>query len=54
MTTVERQIEVYSEPSGPTEEPIYRQQVTFSESGTLSVTLDGVTLGAVAVRQLLP
>jgi hypothetical protein len=50
----DRQIEVYTQPSGPTAKPDYRQPEIFAESDVVSVVLDGVENGRVAVKDVLP
>jgi Uma2 family endonuclease len=50
----ERQIEVYTDPSGPTAEPGYASHRDYSAEETLPVVLDGVTVGALDVAALLP
>ncbi len=50
----ERQVEVYTEPTGPAEEPDYRQRRDYGPADTIPVMLDGAEVGARAVRELLP
>ncbi len=50
----ERQIEVYTEPTGPAEEPDYRQRQDYGPADMIPVRLDGAEVGALAVRELLP
>ncbi len=54
VNLVERQIEVYSDPSGPSEQPDYRQQDAFRFGQTISVKVADVTVGQLAVSQVLP
>jgi len=50
----DRQLEVYTEPSGPAEEPDYRKRQDYGPSDTVPVVLDGHEIGRIAVAQLLP
>ncbi len=50
VNLVDRQVEVYSEP-GPTG---YRSLEVIAEDGSVPVTIDGQTLGQIAVAEILP
>lgn len=50
----ERQIEVYSEPSGPAAHPAYRHLVTFQEDDDIPVVIAGKETAVFSVRELLP
>lgn len=50
----ERQIEVYTQPSGPTAHPTYHHMITYRESDTVPVVLDGEEVAALPVHELLP
>jgi Uma2 family endonuclease len=50
----ERQVEVYTEPSGPAAEPEYQQRRNYGLGETVPVVLDGDEISHVAVRKLLP
>lgn len=54
VNLVERQIEVFSDPTGPREQPEYRQQQIFRVGQTISVRIADMTIGEVAVSQVLP
>jgi Uma2 family endonuclease len=54
VNLVDRQIEVYTEPSGPVEQSDYRQSHVYSLADTISIVLDGATVGSVPVKELLP
>jgi hypothetical protein len=54
VNLLERQVEVYADPTGPAEEPDYRQQQVYREGDTVPVVLDGEEVGSLAVRELLP
>jgi len=48
----EQQIEVYSSPSGPNDEPSFGQRRDFRLGESVPVVLDGVEVGTVAVAEL--
>jgi len=50
----EKQVEVYSEPTGVAEEPDYRQCRQFAATDEVPVVLDGKEIGRIAVNELLP
>lgn len=50
----ENQIEVYTEPTGPTEKPDYRQRRDFRSGEEVPVVLDGRQVGVVRVADVLP
>lgn len=54
VNLLERQIEVYTQPSGPTANPTYHHMVTYRETDDISVVLGGAPIGALSVRNLLP
>jgi Uma2 family endonuclease len=54
INLVENQIEVYTDPSGPAEQPDYRQRQVFRPGEEIPVVLDGREVGRLAVRDLLP
>ncbi len=54
INLVDRCIEVYTDPTGPMEKPDYRTCRIYVENETIPVTLDGVELGTLEARQLLP
>ncbi len=49
----ERQIEVYEQPSGPTDAPAYSQRTDYRLGDNLPFPLDGVLLATLVVRNLL-
>jgi Uma2 family endonuclease len=49
-----RQIEVYTEPAGAAKRPDYRQHRDYKAEDAIPVVLDGVEIGSLAVRDLLP
>jgi Uma2 family endonuclease len=48
------QIEVYTEPSGPTEKPDYQRQQNYSLTDVVPVVIEGQEVGRLAVQELLP
>jgi Uma2 family endonuclease len=54
VNLVDRCIEVYTDPTGPTEEPDYHQRREYSPNETIAVVFDGVEVGALPVAELLP
>jgi Uma2 family endonuclease len=50
----DRQIEIYSNPSGPTKKPDYKSRQIIAETGELPVVIDGRELGRLKVKDLLP
>ena len=48
------QIEVYSDPTGPHEQPDYRQQQNYGGEDTIPLILDGKEIGRLSVKELLP
>jgi Uma2 family endonuclease len=54
VNLVDSRIEVYTEPSGPTEVPDYGKRQTYGPEDTIPMVLDGVEAGNLAVQDLLP
>ena len=50
----ERQIELYTEPSGPADAPDYQLRRDYGPADTLPLLLDGREIGSLAVSELLP
>ena len=50
----ERQIEVYSQPSGPSDNPTYHQLITYREADEIPVILNNQEIAQLSVRDLLP
>ena len=53
VNLVDMQVEVYSDPSGPTTNPGYRQHQTYRAGEVLPLVIAGQNVGSVAVRDLL-
>lgn len=47
-------IEVYTDPSGPTESPSYRDRRSFGREDAIPLMIDGVEVARIAVGELLP
>lgn len=54
VNLVDRQIEVYTAPTGPTADAGYRQRDDVRPGDTLAITLDGAVVATVAAADLLP
>ena len=54
VNLVDRQVEVFTLPSGPAPTPAYGQCAVFAPGTTLALVLDGVPLGQIAVAELFP
>ncbi len=52
VNLLERQVEVYTQPSGPAEEPDYAQRQEFGVGDMLPLVLDGQEVGALPVAEL--
>ena len=50
----EKQVEVYTSPSGPGSQPDYQARQDFLASDNVPLVLDGTQIGLLAVRDLLP
>lgn len=54
INLVDRQIEVYTAPSGPPANPAYGQRHDFPAGADVTLTLDGVAAATIGVSDLLP
>jgi Uma2 family endonuclease len=54
VNLVEGRIEVHTDPTGPAEEPDYRQRKDYGPEDPIPVILEGVEVGTLSVRELLP
>jgi Uma2 family endonuclease len=54
VNLVDRQIEVYTAPTGPTPSPGYGQRTDYRVGDQVPLVLDGTTAAMLAVRDLLP
>ncbi|MEO2091901.1 MAG: Uma2 family endonuclease [Gemmataceae bacterium] len=53
VNLVDRQIEVYTDPTGPVTAPVYRRRQDHPPGASVPVTLDGGVAGTVAVSEVL-
>jgi Uma2 family endonuclease len=54
INLVDRQVEVFSLPSGPIADPSYGQQTKYRLRETVPLTLEGNEIGSIPVQDLLP
>jgi Uma2 family endonuclease len=54
VNLIDRQIEVYAEPTGPGRKPDYRKPTIYSAAGVVPVVIDGRQVGRLTVADLLP
>jgi Uma2 family endonuclease len=54
VNLVDRQIEVYTGPSGPTAVPAYSQRTDYRAGDQVPLVLDGTTVALIAAQDLLP
>jgi Uma2 family endonuclease len=54
VNLVNRQVEVYSDPTGPGKKPDYLQHQVYAAADTIPVVLDGREVGRIAVADILP
>ncbi|MCU0704011.1 MAG: Uma2 family endonuclease [Fimbriiglobus sp.] len=54
VNLVDRQIEVFTDPTGPASVPVYRRRQDFTPGISVPVELDGRSVGAVSVDEVLP
>ena len=50
----DEQVEAYSAPTGPCDQPGYRQRQDYHRDEEIPLVLDGVEVGRIKVRELLP
>lgn len=54
MNLVERQLEVYTQPSGPKKQPIYAIQQIYRSNDKVPVILEGAEIARLPIQNLLP
>ncbi len=54
VNLIDRQVEVYEQPSGPTSSPTYGSRRTYKPGDAIPFMLGGVNVGTIAVNDLLP
>lgn len=50
----DRQVEVYTLPSGPGKKPDYRRHHDYAVNEEVPLVLDGIEVGRIAVKDMLP
>ncbi len=50
----DRRVEVYTDPTGPADAPDYRRRTDYGADEAVPLVLDGLEVGRVAVRDVLP
>jgi Uma2 family endonuclease len=53
VNVVDKVIEVYTQPSGPTASPAYADRQDYAIGASVPVVLDGTTIGAIAVADVM-
>jgi Uma2 family endonuclease len=54
VNVVDRQVEVYEQPSGPTADPGYATRTDYKPGDSVPLVLDGNTVGTIPAADLLP
>jgi Uma2 family endonuclease len=54
VNLVKQQVEVYTQPMRTGKQPTYRRQQVYDIDGEVPVVLDGVDIGRLAVKEILP
>jgi hypothetical protein len=54
INIVDARVEVYTDPTGPDPNPRYRQRQDYGPGEEVPLVLDGVEVGRIPVRDLLP
>ena len=54
VNLIDSQIEVYTDPSGPGEQPGYRHQQNYAPTDEILIEIEGREVGRLAVQDLLP
>ncbi len=54
VNLIDRQVEVFTDPTGPGQRPRYRHRQIFGQDDEVPVVLEGQEVGRIAVRELLP
>lgn len=54
VNLIDKQIEVHADPSGPAEQPDYRQKQIYKPGESVPVVLDGNEIGKIDVSAILP
>ena len=54
VNLVDHQVEVYTQPSGPTAVPAYGQRQDIKPGDSLTLVIDGAAVASIPVAELLP
>jgi Uma2 family endonuclease len=54
VNLIDRQVEIYTQPSGPAKQPDYAETQIVPAEGIVPVTIDGKEMGRLAVKEFLP
>ncbi len=54
VNLVDRQIEVYTDPTGPVSAPVYRRRQDYPPGTTVPIDLDGRAIGTLVVGEVIP
>jgi Uma2 family endonuclease len=54
VNLIDRQVEIYTQPSGPTKKPDYKQCQIVGEGDELPVMIDGRDMGWIKVKDVRP
>jgi Uma2 family endonuclease len=54
VNLIDRRVEVYTDPTGPADQPDYRQRQDFSATGQVPVVIAGREVASIPVGELLP
>lgn len=54
VNLIDRRVEIYTDPTGPCDEPEYRTTRIFPAGSAAPVELDGTAVGTIAVDEILP
>ncbi len=53
MNLVDRQVEVYTDPTGPVSSPVYRRRQDYPTGTSVPITLDGKAIGTLVVDEVI-
>jgi Uma2 family endonuclease len=54
VNLIDRHVEVYTDPTGPADQPDYRQRRDYGPAEEIPVQLDGAEVGRIPIHELLP
>ncbi len=54
VNLIDNRVEVYTDPTGPADQPTYRQHRDYGPADDLPLVIDGKEIGRIAVRDILP